>query len=86
MRDHYQCVVCGSPKDLEVHHIKHLTPENINDVQVSLNIANLKTLCRDCHFKEHEAEKLAGYHGSTEKVECADGLMFDENGYLIEKR
>lgn len=36
-----------------VHHKIHLTPENINNLDVSLNWDNLELLCRDCHANEH---------------------------------
>lgn len=56
-----------------MHHRIWLTPENINDPSVSLNFDNLELLCQDCHNKEH--------HGSEV---VADGLMFDEEGNLVE--
>jgi hypothetical protein len=56
-----------------VHHRIWLTPENINDPNVSLNHENLELLCQDCHNKEHH---------ETEPV--AEGLRFDENGDLIQ--
>ena len=37
----------------EVHHIKELTADNINDPEVSLNMANLVSLCRECHRQRH---------------------------------
>ena len=40
-----------------VHHRIHLTPENINDPEVTLNPDNLELLCRDCHAEEHKGEK-----------------------------
>lgn len=36
-----------------VHHIEHLTPENIGDPQVTLNWKNLRLVCQDCHAEEH---------------------------------
>jgi 5-methylcytosine-specific restriction endonuclease McrA len=36
-----------------VHHIRHLTPENIGDPKVSLAYDNLMRLCRDCHAFMH---------------------------------
>lgn len=38
-----------------VHHIIPLTQDNINDPAVSLNFANLRAVCRECHAKEHGA-------------------------------
>ena len=40
-----------------VHHRIHLTPENINDPDVTLNPDNLILLCRDCHAEVHRGEK-----------------------------
>ena len=86
MRDHYKCTRCGQSGALEVHHIIHLTPDNINDAAVTLNDRNLTTLCRDCHFKEHAADKLNGtkqFNASKASGDCDAGFSFDENGYLV---
>ena len=52
-RDRYLCVDCLRRGEVtiaeEVHHIIPLTPENINDANISLNLHNLKSLCRECH-------------------------------------
>lgn len=40
-----------------VHHKIHLTPENINDPEVTLNWENLQLLCRDHHAEAHKPEK-----------------------------
>ena len=40
-----------------VHHRIHLTPENINDPEVTLNYDNLELLCRECHAEEHKQKK-----------------------------
>ena len=37
-----------------VHHIKHITPNNINDPSITLNTDNLMALCRDCHAEIHK--------------------------------
>lgn len=78
MRDRYKCVICGRPAQ-EVHHVEHLTPSNIWDVNISLNPANLKSLCRDCHFEQHELDRKRAHH----KPDCAEGYEFDENGMLV---
>ena len=57
MRDSYLCRICGQPAE-EVHHKIHLTPENLYDPRVNLNPDNLISLCRECHFKEHVADKI----------------------------
>ena len=70
----YVCNRCKNkygPAEI-VHHKIWLTPQNINDVNITLNKDNLEPLCRTCHAKEHEGV------GATAK-----GLMFDENGELI---
>jgi len=36
-----------------VHHIVHLTEDNVENPMVSLNPANLRCLCQDCHAEEH---------------------------------
>lgn len=72
-RDLGLCRRCGKPGEI-VHHIVYLTPENINDPSISLNIDNLETLCRDCHAAEHEGE-----------MATVSGLAFNENGDLIER-
>ena len=52
-RDGGLCVDCLKAGKItsaeEVHHIIELTPENINDPSVSLNLANLVSLCMECH-------------------------------------
>lgn len=81
MRDKYLCQRCGKPAE-EVHHIKPLTPENIMDVRVSLNPANLTSLCRECHFLAHkwdQAEGRARKHGTDALPE----IVFDENGNAV---
>ena len=40
-----------------VHHKIHLTAENINDPEVTLNPDNMELLCRDCHAEEHKSVK-----------------------------
>lgn len=80
MRDSYLCRQCGRPAD-DVHHIIHLTPENIGDPGIALNPVNLISLCKDCHFQAHRGE-----HGSGRKSAEAYPYEFDENGVLVEKK
>lgn len=75
-RDKYLCR-CGRPAT-EVHHIIHLSPQNIGDVSITMNPDNLISLCRDCHFEEHKGE-----HGKGRKVRENNPYKFDENGMLI---
>lgn len=79
MRDRFLCTKCGRPAQ-EVHHKKHLSPENIFDTQITLNMDNLTSLCKDCHFEEHRGEHGKG-RASRENNE--EEYKFDENGYLV---
>jgi hypothetical protein len=54
-----------------VHHIQELTPDNINDNEISLGFDNLMYLCIECHNKEHGAPIIR------------EGLAFDSSGNLI---
>ena len=73
-RDRYSCVDCGGRAE-EVHHIVELTPENITDYNVALNLDNLVSLCFDCHQKRHRG---AG--------DVVDGFVFDEDGQVVPRR
>ena len=53
----YLCEECGAAGEI-VHHIKHITPDNINDPNITLGFDNLQLLCRDCHAKKHK--KITG--------------------------
>ena len=78
-RDNYLCVKCGSPAEV-VHHIKHLSLENVNDPNVALNLDNLMSLCSECHFEEHRGE-----HCNGRRMQEDNPYTFDENGMLIPK-
>lgn len=82
MRDKYLCQKCGKPA-VEVHHIEHLSPDNIDDPRVTLNMDNLVALCKDCHFEEHRGEHGKG----RQKAESLEpyNYTFDANGMLIPK-
>ena len=82
IRDKYKCQRCGETGILEVHHKIHLTPDNIEDGNISLNENNLITLCRDCHFAIHEEDKARG-NKNNQKPDCELGFKFDENGFLV---
>lgn len=43
------CECCGEEPGYIVHHVVHLTPENITDPAVALNPANLSYECKVCH-------------------------------------
>ena len=54
-----------------VHHKEYITPGNISNPNITLNLDNLEYLCEDCHNKEH--------HRNDKKKRYA----FDEAGNLI---
>jgi len=58
-----------------VHHKIKLTPENINDPDITLNHDNLELYCIECHTQEHGGDPLVTRHDVT----------FDDNGNLIKK-
>jgi 5-methylcytosine-specific restriction protein A len=68
------CEHCGDPGYI-LDHIEEITPENINDPEITLNHENLQYLCLACHNR-----KTFGKYGSTR-----DDVMFDEYGNLIER-
>ena len=69
----YVCECCQGPAAL-THHRQPLTPENINNPEITLNADLLQALCVECHNNIH---KSAG--GAV-----VQGLTFDENGNLRE--
>ncbi|MBG9937441.1 HNH endonuclease [Bacillus tropicus] len=70
---HYLCERCG---DIAVicHHKQYITPQNINNPNITLNWDNLEALCQTCHNQEHHSGDI-----------CANGLVFDNKGNLIQK-
>ena len=54
-----------------VHHIHPLSPENIDDPDVTLSTDNLMRVCRDCH---------AQLHSSSDFV---PRVAFDEQGRVV---
>ncbi|MEK7324714.1 MAG: HNH endonuclease [Chloroflexota bacterium] len=53
-RDGYRCVECGRNTGLHAHHIVPLSKGGSND------LSNLKTLCGDCHAKNHPHMQAQG--------------------------
>ena len=75
IRDGYTCRVCGA-RATEVDHIKELTPSNIEDKSISLNMDNLQSLCHDCHTIKTMMDK------GVVKPDCDEGFYFDADGCL----
>ena len=68
------CERCQRPGKI-VHHKIYLTPENINDPNISLNWDNLELLCATCHQHEHFMKNSP----------TRDDVMFDANGNLVKR-
>ncbi|KSU89821.1 MULTISPECIES: HNH endonuclease [Priestia] len=71
---HGLCERCSGPGKI-VHHKEYLTPDNIDDPNITLNFNKLEYLCQDCHNKEHHEK-----HGVT-----VQGVIFDESGMPVQK-
>lgn len=41
-----------------VHHRIEITPNNINDPNITLNWGNLQAVCRDCHAELHTHKEI----------------------------
>lgn len=74
MRDKYICKICGEPAT-EVHHIKRINPGNI-DLAETHKDSNLVSLCRDCHFREHDKDR------TWKRIDCNEEYYFDADGFL----
>lgn len=71
------CEIClkngeYTPGDI-VHHIKYITPQNINDPEITLNFNNLQLLCQEHHNKIHSTSKAT-----------KDGYRFNAKGELVQ--
>ena len=75
MRDGYTCRMCGA-RATEVDHIIELTPANITDRSISLNLSNLQSLCHDCHTKKTMEDK------GVLSFDCDQNYYFDSDGCL----
>lgn len=89
-KQHLLCYYCGQPVYIDklsdyipkekrrrgiVHHIEHLTEENVFDNAISLDESNLVGVCLECHNSK--------CHNETTSIR--EGLSFDENGNLIKQ-
>lgn len=55
------CETCFERPGKIVHHKKWLTPENINDPEITLSFSNLKYDCMECHNREDEDDRTDYY-------------------------
>ncbi len=77
MVDGGMCEVCKEQLGYVVHHIKPLTPDNINDETITLSFDNLQLDCKDCHDREEVHPFI-----TDKELKC----WFDENGNPIAKQ
>lgn len=75
-RDNFQCVCCGTAKNLHVHHI---TYENLGAEEEG----DLVTLCSDCHANVHSMEDLKKTEIEIPKRNIPEGLTHDEFDLLV---
>lgn len=68
----YVCERCGGVAEI-CHHKKYITPQNINNDDITLNWDNLEGLCMDCHNKEHKIKNK----------DYVNHPIFDSNGHMI---
>ena len=67
-RDNWRCRTCGKAGVLEVHHYKQLA-----DGGDPFDVANLRSLCRPCHFRAHRSAGVPGRAAWRLRIE---GLAF----------
>ena len=53
IRDNHKCTVCGSTKDLQVHHTFYYNNKYVSPFDYPLD--SLITVCRDCHLTFHNS-------------------------------
>lgn len=76
-----RCMEKGEIKTADVvHHKIPLSPENVNDPDISLNTDRLVALCYDCHAEVHQ-ELGIGALGSDSAEEPR--VRFDSEGNVI---
>lgn len=54
-RDGYQCTICGSTENLQVHHKQyHVTPDGKKYVPWDYDEKYVVTICHECHQRGHK--------------------------------
>lgn len=83
-RDHGMCQRCLREGRVNVgeivHHVKPLTPGNIDDPSISLSPENLEYVCKECHEMIH-GELGEGALNGRRPVESR--VTFDEYGNVL---
>lgn len=83
-RAHGLCERCAErgivkPADV-VHHKTPLSPDNMGDLDVTLNPERLIALCDDCHTEVHRELGIGAMNG---RKEDAARVRFDEDGNVV---
>lgn len=83
MRDKYLCQDCKDKPAEVVHHIIHLSEDNVDNPEISLNQNNLISICSNCHSIRHKGEHARGRlsHMDDEPY----NYIFDANGMIVPK-
>ena len=42
---------------VHVHHVKPITPDNLDDPTITLDSSNLMALCEECHAEQHRKKR-----------------------------
>ena len=64
-----------------VHHIVPLSPANMGDASVTLNVDNLVALCHDCHTVIHKQLGVGALNG--ELADDSPRVTFDSEGNVV---
>ena len=72
LSQNYICERCGNTAMI-CHHKVYITPDNIDNPDITLNWNLLEALCQDCHNAEHHKKPIT-----------RNGLDFDKDGNLIQ--
>lgn len=70
------CQHCNQRLGYIVDHVVEITPDNIDNPEITLNHDNLQFVCLSCHNTKH--------FGNGKGV-IREGLSFDKDGNIIEK-
>ena len=70
-RDMFTCRDCGG-RATEVHHVRELSPDNIDNPEIALGLDNLMSLCTACH-----SARTAG------ACDLGEDYAFDVDGQVV---
>ena len=83
-RDLGLCQICKKHPATEVHHIIPLTPENINNPDITLGSDNLISLCHIDHMRQHSKAVNIEYDKNGNILDVYDNYLQDDtNPYDI---